>query len=129
MRPSFALTVFLLLSHSASAAISMVCEPTVIQSGREVTTQMSGTAIDGAEALREMQSTGKSIHHRDALGRSMFVDSRVLVRTIDGTSPENDAKGVYPMARIERYCSKSAERKAICIDLCTRWTNFEDPRL
>jgi hypothetical protein len=129
MRISFALSIVLLLSHSASAVSRDVCEPTVITSGREETVWLKDTRVIGEAAVQEMKAMGKLTQHRDGLGRLMYVDSRVLIRKIDGTTPESEIKGVHPFARIERYCSRSDEVDAACVDLCIRWTHFEDPRI
>jgi hypothetical protein len=125
MRSPFALSLALLLSFSASAASQATCEPTIVKSGREETIWVKDTRVIGDAAIAEMKATGKAVEHRDALGRVMYVDSRVLVRTIDGESAETSAKGIYPMARIERYCSSSNEVDATCVDLCIRWTNYK----
>ena len=104
------------------------CSPKASKSSNEVTTILSSTKVSGEEALNEMSSK-KLTRHSDNIGRIMYSDVRTEVRRIDGSSKENSENGIYPMARVERYCSKSTDENAKCVDLCVRWTGFDDSRI
>ena len=88
------------------------CVPFVDSYGRETVTEIADTKITGLFAANEMKGKNLTVY-RDFLGRVMFVESKEVLKTIDGMTPELSKKDVFPGAQIVRYCSKTDDFDAI----------------
>jgi hypothetical protein len=121
-----AMGTLILTSFNSLAFADKSCVPFVDSYGRETVTEIADTKITGLFAANEMKGKNLTVY-RDFLGRVMFVESKEVLKTIDGTTPELSKKDVFPGAQIVRYCSKTDDFDAVCVDLCVRWTNYGYP--
>jgi hypothetical protein len=113
-----------LFSFAAMAA-DQDCSPkyNAASGGQEVMTIAHGWDMKGASADKEIAAAdrlgAKVQTTKDLFGRELAV---ITQRAMTPVMTKIDDHGNYAMARVDRYCSKSATADAECVFACVQWS-------